>query len=158
MSGYILCFVIVYLRCCRLFAVVTTSGFSKVSGYRPALLFEESLSRSRLQCSQFCAKDSTCAGFAFSGMRAMCICYVMNTGMDTVRFTPEDGIESYIKGTLIARFMGPTWGPSGADRIQVGPCYLGSFLNHRRFHKLNILPKLRSGQHSPYGDNCIYRI
>ena len=23
--------------------------------------------------------------------------------------------------TLIARFMGPTWGPSGADRIQVGP-------------------------------------
>ena len=24
-------------------------------------------------------------------------------------------------GTLIARFMGPTWGPSGADRTQVGP-------------------------------------
>ena len=24
--------------------------------------------------------------------------------------------------TLIARFMGPTWGPSGADRTQVGPC------------------------------------
>ena len=23
--------------------------------------------------------------------------------------------------TLIARFMGPTWGPSGADRSQVGP-------------------------------------
>ena len=23
--------------------------------------------------------------------------------------------------TLIARIMGPTWGPSGADRIQVGP-------------------------------------
>ena len=34
---------------------------------------------------------------------------------------------------LIAKFMGPTWGPSGADRIQVGPCwpqelcYLGRF-------------------------------
>ena len=31
--------------------------------------------------------------------------------------------------TMIARFMGPTWGPSGADRTQVGPmfapCYLG---------------------------------
>ena len=34
--------------------------------------------------------------------------------------------------SLIARFMGPTWGPSGADRTQVGPicwpqepCYLG---------------------------------
>ena len=25
------------------------------------------------------------------------------------------------KTTLIARFMGPTWGPSGADRTQVGP-------------------------------------
>ena len=25
--------------------------------------------------------------------------------------------------TLIARFMGPTWGPSGADRTQVGPCW-----------------------------------
>ena len=25
------------------------------------------------------------------------------------------------KGTQIARFMGPTWGPSGADRTQVGP-------------------------------------
>ena len=23
--------------------------------------------------------------------------------------------------TLIARFLGPTWGPSGADRTQVGP-------------------------------------
>ena len=25
----------------------------------------------------------------------------------------------------IARFMGPTWGPSGTDRTQLGPCYLG---------------------------------
>ena len=24
---------------------------------------------------------------------------------------------------LIARFMGPTWGPSGANRAQVGPCW-----------------------------------
>ena len=23
----------------------------------------------------------------------------------------------------IAKFMGPTWGPSGADRTQVGPCW-----------------------------------
>ena len=35
------------------------------------------------------------------------------------------------KASLIARFMGPTWGPSGTDRTQVGPswphelCYLG---------------------------------
>ena len=26
-----------------------------------------------------------------------------------------------IATTLIARFMGPSWGPSGADRTQVGP-------------------------------------
>ena len=26
-----------------------------------------------------------------------------------------------VEGTLITRFMGPTWGPSGADRTQVGP-------------------------------------
>ena len=25
--------------------------------------------------------------------------------------------------TLTARFMGPTWGPSGADRTQVAPCW-----------------------------------
>ena len=37
------------------------------------------------------------------------------------------------KTSLIARFMGPTWSPPGADRIQVAPCwphepcYLGLF-------------------------------
>ena len=25
--------------------------------------------------------------------------------------------------SLVARFMGPTWGPSGADRTQVAPCW-----------------------------------
>ena len=25
------------------------------------------------------------------------------------------------RATLIAKFMGPTWGPSGANRTQVGP-------------------------------------
>ena len=35
--------------------------------------------------------------------------------------------------TLIARFVGPAWGPSGADRTQMGPCwphelcYLGNY-------------------------------
>ena len=29
--------------------------------------------------------------------------------------------QSWICTSLIARFMGPTWGPSGADRAQVGP-------------------------------------
>ena len=30
-------------------------------------------------------------------------------------------IAAWLIITLIARFMGPTWGPSGADRTQVGP-------------------------------------
>ena len=40
----------------------------------------------------------------------------------------------YAKPPLIARFMGPTWSPSVADRTQVGPCwphelcYLGHLL------------------------------
>ena len=34
----------------------------------------------------------------------------------SVRASPTSLIQS-----LIARFMGPTWGPSGADRTQVGP-------------------------------------
>ena len=31
------------------------------------------------------------------------------------------GYLSWYEDTKIARFMGPTWGPSGADRTQVGP-------------------------------------
>ena len=34
---------------------------------------------------------------------------------------PEAGIKGRDKSSLIARFMGQTWGPSGADRTQVGP-------------------------------------
>ena len=30
-------------------------------------------------------------------------------------------IQSVFKASLMTRFMGPTWGPSGADRTQVGP-------------------------------------
>ena len=29
--------------------------------------------------------------------------------------------QAQTRASLIARFMGPTWGPSGADRIHVGP-------------------------------------
>ena len=32
-----------------------------------------------------------------------------------------DVFHRHLIHTLIARFMGPTWGPSGADRTQVGP-------------------------------------
>ena len=33
----------------------------------------------------------------------------------------NDSISSLTKTSQIARFMGPTWGPSGADRSKVGP-------------------------------------
>ena len=33
----------------------------------------------------------------------------------------EAGVRGMDKQSLIARFMGPAWGPSGADRAQVGP-------------------------------------
>ena len=35
----------------------------------------------------------------------------------------ESSYVLYRSITLIAGFMGPTWGPSGADRTQVGPCW-----------------------------------
>ena len=33
----------------------------------------------------------------------------------------SNGPQNYHKWSLTARFMGPIWGPSGADRTQVGP-------------------------------------
>ena len=44
----------------------------------------------------------------------------------SLKIVPEGPIDNIpalfqIINTLIARFMGPTWGPSGADRTQVGP-------------------------------------
>ena len=41
--------------------------------------------------------------------------------------------------SLIARFMGPTWGPSGADRTQVGPMLAPwTLLSRLSLHKLPI--------------------
>ena len=51
----------------------------------------------------------------------------------SVRSSPTLHSATICNVTLIARFMGPTWGPSGADRTQVGPCwpheicYLGTY-------------------------------
>ena len=33
----------------------------------------------------------------------------------------KTGVAIFLYATVIARFMGPTWGPSRADRILVGP-------------------------------------
>ena len=37
------------------------------------------------------------------------------------KYNRNHGVEYTEQTPLIARFMGPTWGPSGADRTQVGP-------------------------------------
>ena len=56
-------------------------------------------------------------------------------------------IVSFVVPTLIARFMGPTWGPSGADRAQVSPilahelCYLGSHYPNQWWRFLNWAPR-----------------
>ena len=41
--------------------------------------------------------------------------------MGTTRNRVRHGVAAMRATTPVARFMGPTWGPSGADRTQVGP-------------------------------------
>ena len=45
-------------------------------------------------------------------------------------------IRGKCKATLIARFMGPTWGPSGADGTQVGPMLAPWTLLSGQLHEL----------------------
>ena len=57
--------------------------------------------------------------------------YMLYTASETLEYVREherhlSGFPSHCRKhiqitALIARFMGPTWGPSGADRTQVGP-------------------------------------
>ena len=63
-----------------------------------------------------------------------CTYFTMEVNVHLVKppFTLNRGSVKLGLTSLITRFMGPTWGPSGADRTQVGPmlapwvCYLGS--------------------------------
>ena len=61
------------------------------------------------------------------GQSALWIVGIQNTRkLYAQRIPPADEVISGKFGaiaipTLIARFMGPTWGPSGAERTQVGP-------------------------------------
>ena len=41
--------------------------------------------------------------------------------MRLLTMTATEASKSHKNGSLIARFVGPTWDPSGADRTQVGP-------------------------------------
>ena len=97
------CFTIfwVFIIFRHLSALVTNFGFERISGYRPALLSEESYARSRLQCTVYCSMDSKCAGFAFLWMRETCLVYVINTRMNAVRFIPEAGAKFFIKGKVL---------------------------------------------------------
>ena len=59
--------------------------------------------------------------------------------------------------TLIARFMGSTWGPSGADRAQMGPMLAPwTLLSGKVIQLFHILPtKPLSKSHLQYQDNSI---
>ena len=57
--------------------------------------------------------------------------------------TAIDVAREEIRTTLIARFMGSTWGPSGADRTQVGPMlapwtFLSGNTQFIRLHRIHI--------------------
>ena len=62
-------------------------------------------------------------------------------------------------GALIARFMGPTWGPSGADRTQVGPmlapelCYLGDYTGFTLSVAPSVPPPIRL-----WTESCVFCI
>ena len=101
MINCILGFVVWYLYCRHLLALVTTSGFTRVSGYRPALLGEESLCRSRLHCTVLCAQAHKCAGFIFLRLNDLCIAYAMDPTEEAVRLIAEAGSEVHIKGKYI---------------------------------------------------------
>ena len=57
--------------------------------------------------------------------RTNTVCYILyNKGyikQAFARYMPDKWGHIVGVSTLIARFMGPTWGPSGANRTQVGP-------------------------------------
>ena len=53
-------------------------------------------------------------------LNQLTLCLLRNfTDIDPYLYTPSSDLNSVIP--LRARFMGPTWGPLGANRTQVGP-------------------------------------
>ena len=68
-------------------------------------------------------------------------------------YSPVDGPTWVGWNSLVARFMGPTWGQSGADRIQVGPMlalwtllyglkrHALDFTHYRELHPVSISEK-----------------
>ena len=54
---------------------------------------------SKLLCTDLCRCLESCEGWLYSLQKLPC----------------------FLDLSLVARFMGPTWGPSGADRTQMGP-------------------------------------
>ena len=54
-------------------------------------------------------------------MESLWLCLPYQNLVQTSWQTPRLPSTIRVTATLIARFMGPTWGPSGADRTQEGP-------------------------------------
>ena len=68
-----------------------------------------------------CWPHEPCYQGTFAGMESK-ISTMEEAATNRINTSPA-GVMSKHVPTLIARFMGPTWGPPGADRTQVGPMW-----------------------------------
>ena len=99
------------------------------------------------------------------GLRIVANIYSLNWVIFTRHFSPEIVLcmqvqilctAMFHRVTLIVRFMGPIWGPSGADRTQVGPMLASWTL---LFGQLRLcLIRYRSFAHNLYTSHMISAI
>ena len=82
-----------------------------------------------------------CLGLHVLKLHTVCQINPLHKGPIILKALPCHDLIMDLSHTLIARFMGPTWGPSGADRTQVGPMLapwtlLSGYRNYRETAKL----------------------
>ena len=53
-----------------------------------------------------------------ANLKQPCLRYMLGLGISSCRFVSHDDVNEH---TQIAKFMGPTWGPPGSCRPQMGP-------------------------------------
>ena len=61
--------------------------------------------------------------YTFLGNLSFIIIVTIGVILLQCQWSNSERYQHTLKGPLIARFMRPTWGPSGADRTQVGPMF-----------------------------------
>ena len=97
----------------------------------------------------FCGSDTS--AFFVINMSALYVRIVIVDDLETERWQGASNSCNWDK-SLIARFMGPTWGPPGADRTQVGPMLApwtllsGVLITSNTVH-INSSPPWQNGRH-----------